>query len=123
VNRIELKTKFTEKKMEVFEIIESIYQELIKNIGKIEWINSKITAELFGTSIGDFTLNLTMVAECDSEDISDETVGFFAEKHNNIKVDIDFTLFDQQNDRLIFPFQGIPMRIKLENKIKNYLKD
>ena len=108
--------------MEVSEIIESIYQELIKKIGKIKWENSKITTELFGNKIGNFTLNLTMVAECNSDDISDETVGFFAEKHSSIEVSIWLELYDRDNRFIkVMPYRRIT-RI-LENKMKNYLKD
>lgn len=107
--------------MEVSEIIESIFKELIKKIGKVEWVNSTISEELFGTSIGDFTLNLTMVAECNSEDISDETVGFFAEKHSNITVSIWLELYDKNDHQMKMPYRRIA-RI-LESKIKNYLKD
>lgn len=107
--------------MEVSEIIKSIYQELIKKIGKIEWENSKITAELFGDQIVDFTLNLTMVATCDSIDISDESVGLYADKHENIEVYIWFELYDKNDHRLIMPYKR--MSYLLERKIQTYLKD
>lgn len=108
--------------MEINQIIDSIYQKLVEKIGKIEWNNSKITAELFGEKISDFTLNLTMVATCDSIDISDETVGLFADKHGNIEVSIWLELYDRDDHLIkVMPYRTIT-RI-LESKIKNYLKD
>lgn len=107
--------------MEINQIIDSIYQKLVQKIGKIEWENSKITAELFGNQIEGFTLNLTMVATCDSIDISDEKVGLFADKHENIEVYIWFELYDKNDHRMKMPY--LRMAQILESKIKNYLKD
>ena len=107
--------------MEINQIIDLIYKQLVKKIGKPEWTNSKITAELFGDQIVDFTLNLTMVATCDSIDISDESVGLYADKHENIEVYIWFELYDKNDHRLIMPYKR--MSSLLERKMQTYLKD